>query len=66
MCVEFAVIKGLLISISGHYGDEFGSKQVLRLIQAVAKATEHTTGIQEALNWQGLADANSIAALLKN
>lgn len=66
LCVEFAVIKGLLIGMAGHYREAFGTEHVVKLVQAVAKSIEHSQLFRGALNWQGLADANSIAALLKN
>jgi lysine-N-methylase len=66
LCVEFAVIKGLLIGIAGRYREEFAPVHVVKLIQAVAKSIEHSTLFRSGLNWPGLSDANSIAALLKN
>jgi len=66
MCLEYAVIKGLLIGMSGHYRDAFAPEHVVKLIQVVTKSIEHSETLLPALNWQGLADPNSIAALLKN
>jgi len=66
MCVEFATIKALLIGMAGHYREAFGTAHVLKLVQVVAKSLEHAEPFRRALNWQGLADSRSIAALLKN
>jgi lysine-N-methylase len=66
MCLEFAVIKGLLIGMAGHYGESFAAEHVVKLVQVVAKSIEHSGGFLRALNWKGLADSNSLAALLKN
>jgi len=66
LCLEFAVIKGLLIGMAGHSREKFAPEHVVKLIQAVAKSIEHSETFVRALNWQGLADSNSVAALLKN
>jgi lysine-N-methylase len=66
MCVEFAVLKGLLIGMAGHCRDEFCVDHVVKLAQCLAKTWEHDATIGGALNWQGLSDSNCVAALLKN
>ncbi len=66
MCVEFAVLKGLLIGMAGHYKESFCADHVVKLAQCLAKTWEHDSTIGGALNWQGLSDSNCVAALLKN
>ena len=66
LCLEFAVIKGLLIGIAGRFGEAFGSEQVVGVVQALSKSIEHDAEIGRMINWQGLSDAGCIAALLKN
>ncbi len=66
MCIEFSAIKGLLIGIAGHYREVFSTDHVVKLIQVVAKSIEHFRSFRTALNWEGLADSNSVAALLRN
>ena len=66
MCLEFAVIKGLLIGMAGHYREAYGVEHIVKLVQTFSKSMEHSPAIREAINWQGLADANSMSALLKN
>jgi lysine-N-methylase len=66
LCMEFALIKGLLIGMAGHYKERFATEHVVKLVQVVAKSIEHSSNFLRDLNWQGLADNNSIAALLKN
>ncbi|MGC2197581.1 MAG: flagellin lysine-N-methylase [Terriglobales bacterium] len=66
MCLEFAVLKGLLIGMAGHYRESFSAEHVVRLAQSLAKSLEHDPTIGGAINWQGLSDANCVAALLRN
>ena len=66
MCVEFALIKGLLIGMAGHYREAFAADHVVKLVQVVAKSMEHSGTFIGGLNWHGLADPNSVAALLRN
>jgi lysine-N-methylase len=66
MCVEFALIKALLIGMAGHYKESFATDHVVKLVQVVAKSVEHSANFLGALNWQDLANTNSWAALLRN
>jgi lysine-N-methylase len=66
VCLEVAVIKGLLIGIAGHHREAFGTEHVVKLIQALAKAMEHDPRITETINWKTLSDTSCVAALLKN
>lgn len=66
MCIDFAVIKGLLIGIAGRYREAFGTEQVVKLIYSISRSIEHSQTFSKAVNWQGLADSNSMAALLRN
>jgi lysine-N-methylase len=66
MCLEFALIKGLLIGMAGHYRESFATEHVVKLVQVVAKSIEHSGNFLRALNWQDLANTSSWAALLRN
>jgi len=66
MCLEFSIIKGLLIGMAGHYRETFSTEHAVKLIQAFAKSVEHNSALRAVINWQGLAESNSMAALLKN
>ena len=66
LCLEFAVMKGLLIGMAGRYGDGFAVEHVLKLVQCMAKTLEHDRSFGGMLNWQELANSECIAALLKN
>lgn len=66
MCLEFAVLKGLLIGMARRYQEAFSVEHAVKLAQSLAKSLEHDPTIGGAINWQGLSDANCVAALLKN
>lgn len=66
LCLEFAVLKGLLIGTAGRYREAFGTEHVVKVAQSLAKSFEHDLTLGGALNSQALADANCVAALLKN
>ena len=66
LCLEFAVMKGLLIGMAGRYGDGFAVEHVLKLVQCMAKTLEHDRSFGGMLNSQELANSECIAALLKN
>jgi lysine-N-methylase len=66
LCLEFAVMKGLLIGMAGRHRDQFSVDHVVKLVQSLAKSLEHDRSLGGILNWQGLAKPESVAALLKN
>jgi lysine-N-methylase len=66
MCLEFSAIKGLLIGSAAHYRDAFSLEHVVKIVQSVAKALEHNDLVSRAINWKGLSEPISMAALLKN
>ena len=66
MCLEFAVLKGVLIGMAGHHRHALSLEHVVKLVQSLAKSFEHDPTLGGALNWRGLSDANCVAALLKN
>jgi lysine-N-methylase len=66
LCLEFAIIKGLLIGIAGRYREAFCLDHVVKVVQSVAKAIEHYEPLREIINWKGLSEPISMAALLKN
>lgn len=65
LCVLYAVIKGLLIGMAGHYREEFAAGHVVKAVQSFAKAAEHSPKFLEAANLSALANADGMALLLK-
>lgn len=65
ICVLYAVIKGLLIGMAGHYQEAFAEAHVVKLVQSFAKAVEHCPKFLGAVNLN-LANADGMALLLKN
>lgn len=63
MCIQYAVIKGLLIGMAGHYQSAFGAAHVVKLIQTLSKAVEHCPTFLGASNLD-LTTANGMAVLL--
>ena len=66
MCLEFAVVKGLLIGMAGCHREAFSAAHVVKLMQSFAKSIEHDRTVAGTLNWKGLSDPNCVAALLRN
>jgi lysine-N-methylase len=66
LCLEFAVMKGLLIGMAGHYREAFANEHVVKLAQCLAKSMEHDPTLGGTLNFKGLAETECVAALLKN
>ena len=66
MCLEFAVLKGLLIGMAGHYRQALSEEHVVKLVQSLAKSFEHDRTLGGVLHGQGLSDVKCVAALLKN
>jgi lysine-N-methylase len=66
LCLEFAVLKGLLIGMAGHYREAFSAEHVVKLAQSLAKSLEHDATLGGTINWKGLSDPNCVATLLKN
>jgi len=66
MCLEFSAIKGLLIGSAAHHRDSFSLEHVVKTVQSVVKALEHNGLVSRAINWKGLSEPISMAALLKN
>jgi lysine-N-methylase len=65
MCLKFAVIKGLLIGMAGHYREEFAVEHVVKLVQSFSKKAEHSSKFLSGIN-HDLASAGGMALLLKN
>jgi lysine-N-methylase len=65
LCVRYAVIKGLLIGMAGHYQKAFAESHVVKLVQSFAKAVEHGSKLLGAVN-PNLANADGMALLFKN
>jgi lysine-N-methylase len=66
MCLEYSIVKGLLIGMAMHAREGFSLEHVVKLVQNIAKALEHNNPIRSAINWKGLSEPISMAALLKN
>ncbi len=66
LCLEFAVLKGLLIGAAGRYRESLTQDRVVKVVQTMAKSIEHDPTLGNVLNWRGLSDSGCIAALLKN
>lgn len=65
MCLQYAVIKGLLIGMAGHYRETFCTDHVVKLIQSFAKKAEHSVSFLHGVN-NDLTTPIGMAALLKN
>jgi len=65
MCLKYAVVKGLLIGMAGHYRADFAAEHVVKLVQCFSKAAEHSLRFLRGLN-QNFATASGMALLLKN
>lgn len=69
MVAQYAVIRGLLIGMAGHYRDAFCADHVVKLVQSFSKAVEHGPAslkdIDEFLRSRNLWEPAGIAALLR-
>jgi lysine-N-methylase len=65
MCLKFAVIKGLLIGMAGHYRESFAVEHVVKLVQCFSEKAEHSAKFLCGINHH-LASAGGMAMLLKN
>jgi lysine-N-methylase len=65
MCLQYAVIKGALIGMAGHYREAFAAEHVVKLVQSFSKSAEHSSKFLRGVN-QELAGAGGMALLLKN
>jgi hypothetical protein len=66
MCLEFSAIKGLLIGSAAHHRDAFSLEHVVKIVQSVVRGLEHNGFVSRTINWKGLSEPISMAALLKN
>ncbi len=70
LCIQYALIKGLLVGMAGYYQSSFSSDHVVKLIQSFSKAVEHNAGlllrIENFFEINGLKDTQGIAALLRD
>ena len=65
MCVQYGMIKGLLIGMAGHYRGAFSPTHVVKLVSSFARAVEHCPdflGIKDL----GLDSRDGVAILLRN
>jgi lysine-N-methylase len=69
MATQYALIKGLLIGMAGHYQGGFSSEHVVRLVQSFSKAVEHNltylNEIKKIIQSQNLCTPEGILILLK-
>jgi lysine-N-methylase len=49
MCAHLALAQTMLIGMAGHFGADFGCEQVVRLVQSLARAVEHSKEFLEEL-----------------
>jgi lysine-N-methylase len=68
MCTHLSVIRTMLIGISGHYREQFGTHHVIKLVQGFSKAAEHDPVFLEEvakfISESGLNRPGQIATLL--
>ena len=69
MSVQYAVIRGLLIGMAGHYREAFGTEHVIKLVQSFSKAVEHSPSYLkkagEFIRERNLDNNQGLATLLK-
>lgn len=70
MCTHYAVIRTMLIGMSGQYREAFGTQHVVKLVQGFFKAAQHNTAfMNETVQFicgSGLNHPGEISTLLKN
>jgi lysine-N-methylase len=68
MCTHLSVIRTMLIGIAGHYREQFGTEQVVKLVQGFSKAAEHDAvfmgEVAKFISDTGLNRPGQIATLL--
>ncbi len=70
MCIHYAVVRGVLIGMAGHYRAGFAVSHVVKLVQAFSRAVEHNLGflkeIITPLKASKLDNAGGMALLLRD
>jgi lysine-N-methylase len=70
MALRFALIKGVLIGMAGHYRDNLSPDHVVKLIQSFAKSIEHSAAARaemvNCIQTQNLHKSEAIAMMLRN
>lgn len=70
MVLHFAVLKTVLIGMSGYHKSELSTSHLIKLIQSYTKAFEHSTAYParaiEILRSKGMNNAASMAVLVQN
>ena len=64
MCVLYALIRSLLVGISGHYREAFATEHVVKVVQSVAKSVEQCPKFPIS-RYMSLANADGMALLLR-
>jgi lysine-N-methylase len=69
MATQFAMIRGLLTGIAGHYKEEFSEAHVVKTIQSYAREVDHKPSVVASIvafvHTNGLANLQGMAALLR-
>jgi lysine-N-methylase len=70
MVLHYAAVKAVLIGMSAYHKSDFGTNQLIKLIQSYAKSFEHSTAYApraiEILAEKGMKNAASMAVLIQN
>ena len=70
LIIHYSMIKMLLIGIAGYHKENFGTKQVIKLIQSFAKGIEHSgeylKHLQELFKKNGMNNLAYMTILIKN
>lgn len=70
LVTQFALIKGVLIGISGYYGEAFSADHVVKAVQALSKHFEHTpkflADARALLEEKSMNNAQGLTMLVRN
>jgi lysine-N-methylase len=70
LAAQFALMRGLLIGVAGHYGEAFSAEHVVHTVQAASKHFEHhpefPSMAHALLMERGMDGARGLAILLRN
>ena len=69
LAAQYSMVQGLLIGLAGHYREQFDVQHVVKLVQVLSKAIEHTPSflvqINDFLKTRNLANPEGTLILLK-
>lgn len=70
LIIQFALMKGMLIGVAGHFRDQFGTDHAVQVIQTVARNFEHSTqfltNARELLKARNMDSAQGMTLLVRN